>query len=92
MPGSKNDLESLLKELIQVNHGVLDTLQTLVKVSAIQVGGGLSITERARALKMTGLDNQTIADVLNTSRETISVVTANLRTAKTKKLKIRIVK
>ena len=64
------------KLLIELN-GKLDLL---IKVVSIQVGSDKSMTERARLLKMAGLDNQTIADVLNTSAATVSVLTANLRT------------
>ena len=55
-------------------------LDLLIKVVSIQVGADKSMTERARLLKMAGLDNQTIAEVLNTSPATISTLTANLRT------------
>lgn len=58
---------------------ILAALETLIKVSALQVGQGLSTTERARTLKLAGMDNQTIAAVLNTSSKTVSVLTANLR-------------
>ncbi len=64
--------EKLLNEL----NGKLDLL---IKVVSIQVGTDKSMTERARLLKMAGLDNQTIADVLNTSTATVSVLTSNLR-------------
>ena len=64
------------KLLIELN-GKLDLL---IKVVSIQVGAEKSMTERARLLKMAGLDNRTIADVLNTSAKAISVLTANLRT------------
>jgi hypothetical protein len=61
-----------------------EKLDVLIKVISIQVGADKSTTERARLLKMAGLDNHTIADVLNTSTNTISVLTANLRTRKGK--------
>jgi len=64
------------KLLTQLN----DKLDVLIKVISIQVGADKSTTERARLLKLAGLDNRTIADVLNTSYGTISVLTANLRT------------
>jgi len=64
------------KLLIELN----DKLDLLIKVCSIQVGTDRSMTERARLLKMAGLDNQTIAEVLNTSAATISTLTANLRT------------
>jgi DNA-binding NarL/FixJ family response regulator len=59
---------------------VSEKLDVLTKVVAIQVASDKSTTERARLLKLAGLDNQTIADVLNTSPATISVLTSNLRT------------
>ncbi len=61
-----------------------EKLDVLIKVVSIQVGADKSTTERARLLKMAGLDNRTIADVLNTSPNTISVLTANLRTQRRK--------
>lgn len=72
MPES-NRTERLLSELS-------DKLDLLIKVVSIQVGADKSTTERARLLKMAGLDNRTIAAVLNTSYGSISVLTANLRT------------
>ena len=57
-----------------------EKLDLLIKVVSIQVGTDKSTTERARLLKMAGLDNRTIAEVLNTSPGTVSVLTANLRT------------
>jgi DNA-binding CsgD family transcriptional regulator len=61
-----------------------EKLDILIKVISIQAGADKSTTERARLLKMAGLDNRTIADVLNTSPNTISVLTANLRTQRRK--------
>ncbi len=61
-----------------------EKLDILIKVISIQAGAEKSTTERARLLKMAGLDNRTIADVLNTSPNTISVLTANLRTQRRK--------
>ncbi len=56
-----------------------DKLDVLIKVVSIQVGEDKSTTERARLLKMAGVDNQTIADVLNTSVPVIRTLTSNLR-------------
>jgi DNA-binding NarL/FixJ family response regulator len=64
--------EKLLAELI-------DRVDLLIRVTGIQVGTDKSMTERARLLKTAGLDNQTIADVLNTTPGTIRVLTSNLR-------------
>ncbi len=68
------------KLLLQLN----EKIDVLIKVVSIQVGVDKSATERARLLKMAGLDNRTIAEVLNTSPGTISVLTANLRTRRRK--------
>lgn len=67
-----NRTEKLLIEL----NGKFDLL---IKVMGMQVGTDKSLTERARLLKMAGLDTQTIADALNISAGTVSVLTSNLR-------------
>jgi DNA-binding NarL/FixJ family response regulator len=64
--------EKLLAELSE-------KLDVLIKVVSIQVGAEKSTTERARLLKMAGVDNQTIADVLNTSVAAVRTLTSNLR-------------
>ena len=61
------------------NEKIIDLLEKLLKVAGLQVGAEKSITERARLLKFAGLDNKTIAEILNTSPLTISVLTSNLR-------------
>lgn len=57
-----------------------DKLDILIKVVGIQVGEDKSTTERARLLKMAGVDNQTIARILNTSPAAVRTFTSNLRT------------
>lgn len=69
---STTNEEKLLAELSE-------KLDVLIKVVSIQVGSDKSTTERARLLKMAGVDNQTIADVLNTSVATVRSLTSNLR-------------
>ena len=64
---------------VELLKDILDKLELLVNLTALQVASEKSITEGARQLKMAGLDNQTIAGVLNTSVATIRVVTSNLR-------------
>ena len=58
---------------------VLETLEKVLKVLSLQVASEKSMTERARLLKAAGLDNQTIAEVLNTTTKTISVLTAGVK-------------
>lgn len=71
MPHNGNT-EKLLRDLIE-------KIDVLTKVVSIQVAADKSTTERARVLKMAGLDNQSIADILNTSTGTIRTLTSNLR-------------
>jgi hypothetical protein len=75
MTADSNRTENLLSQLN-------DKLDLLIKVTSIQVGVGKSTTERARLLKMAGLDNRTIAAVLNTSYGSVAALTANLRTSR----------
>jgi len=59
---------------------ILEKLDQILRVLSIQIGADKSLTERARMLKLAGLENQAIADVLNTSVETVRTLTSNLRT------------
>lgn len=61
---------------------ILEKLDLILRVLALQVVSDKSVTDGARALKMAGLDNQTIADVLNTSASTVRTLTSNLRLKK----------
>ncbi len=58
---------------------ILIKLDQILRVISIQVAEGKSITERARLLKLAGLDNFTIAAVLNTSVPVIRTLTAKYR-------------
>lgn len=61
---------------------ILERLDQILRVLGLQVAMTLadrSLTERARLLKMAGLDNQMIADILNTKPASIRVLTAHLR-------------
>lgn len=58
---------------------IIERLDKILLLLALQVASDKSITEGVRLLKAAGLDNRTIADVLNTTDGTVRVVTANLR-------------
>lgn len=58
------------------NEQILARLDQILKVMSLQVGADKSITERAWLLQLAGLDNYTIAQVLNTSAATIRTLTA----------------
>ena len=62
-----------------VDDEILDRLDKILRVLALQIALDKSVTEGARLLKIAGFDNRTIADVLNTSDATVRGLTANLR-------------
>jgi DNA-binding CsgD family transcriptional regulator len=62
-----------------VDDEILDRLDKILRVLALQIALDKSVTEGARLLKIAGLDNRTIADVLNTTDATVRVLTTNLR-------------
>ena len=64
---------------MKTDEKLIALLTQILKVEAIQAASNKSVTEGARLLKLAGLDNQTIAEVLNTSPGTIRTVTSNLR-------------
>lgn len=73
---SKNTEEQILRKLDQI-------LRVLsIQVVSMQAAADKSITERARTLKMAGLENQIIADVLNISIASVRTLTSNLRIKK----------
>jgi DNA-binding NarL/FixJ family response regulator len=56
---------------------IVEKLDQILKVLSIQAGTDMGLTERARLLKLAGLDNQTIAEVLNVSVTTVRILTSN---------------
>jgi hypothetical protein len=71
--------EKIEKETLKKLDQILEKLDKILRVLGIQAGYGGSLTERARLLKIAGVDNQTIAEILNTSPATIRVLTTHLR-------------
>lgn len=68
---------------------ILQTLEKILRVMSIQLASDKSLTERARLLKVAGLENQAIADVLNIPVTSVRTLTSNLRVKKLKKKKKR---
>lgn len=66
---------------MKTDEKITELLSQILKVQAIQAASDKSVTDGARLLKLAGLDNQTIAEVLNTSAGTVRTLTANLRTS-----------
>lgn len=58
---------------------ILEKLDQILRVLALQAVADKSITEGVRLLQIAGLDNRTIANVLNMSDTTVRVVMTNLR-------------
>ena len=50
---------------------IIEKLDKILRVLSLQVGAEKSLTERAYLLKLAGLDNKTIAEVLNTNEATV---------------------
>jgi DNA-binding CsgD family transcriptional regulator len=50
---------------------IIDKLDKILRVLSMQVGADKSVTERAFLLKVAGLDNKIIAEILNTDAATI---------------------
>ena len=69
---------------LSVEERMLEKLDQILRVLSLQVAADTSksMTDRARLLKLAGLDNQSIADVLNTSVETVRTFTTHLRRKK----------
>jgi DNA-binding NarL/FixJ family response regulator len=67
------------RETLRKLDQILKKLDQILRVLSAQAAYQSSLTERARLLKMAGLDNATIAEVLNTTQGTIRVMTSHLR-------------
>ncbi len=58
---------------------ILDRLDKIIRVLAVQVGIERSMTERIYLLRLAGLDNATIAEVLNTTSATVRALQSVVR-------------
>jgi DNA-binding CsgD family transcriptional regulator len=82
MPRTRTQVpESLAGELFE-------KLDTILRVIALQVAADKSITERARLLKAAGMDNNTIARVLNTTNATVRTLTSGGTSRTGRRLKL----
>ncbi len=64
---------------------ILAKLDQILRVISIQVGADKSLTERARLLKLAGLENPVIAEALNISIESVRTLTSNLRSTRVRR-------
>ena len=64
------------------DEAILEKLDQILKVLGVSLASSLgpdaTLTERAKLLKIAGIDNNTIAKLLRTTPKTISVVTAGV--------------
>ena len=58
---------------------ILDRLDQILRILAVQVAGEKSTTDGVWLLKLAGLDNKTIAEVLNTSEATVRSLSSSQR-------------
>jgi DNA-binding CsgD family transcriptional regulator len=63
---------------------IVAKLDVLIRLVALQIASDRSITEGAHALHLAGLDNKTIAKVLNTTQGTVRALISARRIRSTR--------
>jgi DNA-directed RNA polymerase specialized sigma24 family protein len=58
---------------------ILEKLEQILKVLAIQIGNDKSAGERVHLLRIAGLDYKTIAEILETKTETVRVLASQYK-------------
>ena len=67
---------------------ILERLGQIVNLLALLIASDRNtVTDAARSLKMAGLDNMTIAEILNINVTTVRTLTSNLRGKSSRKAK-----
>ncbi len=64
---------------LSLDEEVLAKLDLILRVLSLQVGADKSLTERVRLLRLAGVDNKTIAAVLNTTPEAVRALSSASR-------------
>lgn len=57
----------------------IEKLEIMIRLLALLIASDRSVTEGAQALKLAGVDNKTIAKVLNTTEATVRTLTSGVR-------------
>jgi DNA-binding transcriptional regulator LsrR (DeoR family) len=65
-----------------VNEQILDRLDKILLVLSLQVAADKSVTDAVWTLKLAGLDNKTIAQVLNINTATVRALLSKVRKTK----------
>jgi transcriptional regulator GlxA family with amidase domain len=68
---------------------ILERLDQIVRILALQVAGDRSVTDGVWLLKLAGLDNKTIAEVMNTSESGVRALLSNQRRQRAKSIRAR---
>ncbi len=63
---------------------IIEKLDQILKVLAIEVANDKNTGERVHLLKIAGLDNQTIADILETSPNTVKALASQHKAKRSK--------
>jgi hypothetical protein len=71
-----------VKAKATLEEKVLERLDLIIKLLALQSAADKSVTERAYLLKLAGMDTKTIAEIFDTSNATIRVLTSRGRRRK----------
>jgi hypothetical protein len=58
---------------------VVEKLDLIIRLLALQIASDRSVTDGVRALKLAGLDNKTIAKVLETTEATVRALASSSR-------------
>lgn len=67
---------------------IVERLDQIVKLLALQLASGKNtVTDAVRSLKFAGLDNKTIAEIMNVDITVVRTLTSNLRSKPGKKSK-----
>jgi hypothetical protein len=69
---------------LSIEEKILEKLEQILKVLAIQIGSDKSPGERVHLLRIAGLDYKTIAEILETRVETVRVLASQYKAKKEK--------
>lgn len=69
---------------LSIEEKILEKLEQILKVLAIQIGSDKSAGERVHLLRIAGLDYKTIAEILETRVETVRVLASQYKAKREK--------
>jgi DNA-directed RNA polymerase specialized sigma24 family protein len=69
---------------LSIEEKILEKLEQILKVLAIEIGTDKSAGERVHLLRIAGLDYKTIAEILETRVETVRVLASQYKAKREK--------